>query len=438
MASTILPPVVFLDNAGTTRVPPVVSQAMVNWMNRGNPSSEYASAKSVKTMFAKFRQYLNDECRMADEFTLLLTSGGSESNCMIVTSIVRAYRVQTKKKPHIISSEAEHKSILQCLKELEADGLVDVTLIGLDHKAPHYGSVSPEAVGKAIRSNTCLVTIMSANNESGVINNVGKIGEIAQEQNVPFHTDAVQLFGKTAFYPNQLNVDAFSASFHKLHGPPGVGLLAIRTRLIKGYNLTSQISGTQNFGLRGGTENTIGIAGAFMAMKVSVQDRAAKLGYMRKMSDLIWGALSEQFACMFLEEYLKIRGVHANDKWLQLVEMRRRSQPIIIWVGQKGITRMPNVMLLSFLVGGSGEENMACGGLIRAALEEREIIVGTGSACNSASASGSHVVKAMGTPTELQDSVIRVSLSDDNTQAEIHRFLQAVLEILHSGAGIKK
>jgi cysteine desulfurase len=418
---------IYLDNNATTKIPPIVIKAVTNWMNCGNPSSNYYSAELSRKLMSKFRDLIKQDCDIGDDFSLIFTSGGTESNCSIVNILSRAYRCKTKKKPHIITSVSEHKSILKCVKDLEIEGVIEATYVPLKHTSPHYGSVDPLQVRDAIKSNTCLITIMTANNETGIINNITKIGQIAKERNVPFHTDAVQLFGKSLFRPNRLHIDSFSVSFHKFHGPTGIGILGVRNSLIKGYELCAHITGSQNEGLRGGTENIPGIAGAFMAMKLSLQQRSEKITMARRMRDHMWNSLSSQFLCMYLEDYRKNRDISSAKLWKQVIDARTSRKPIIVQISQKEDTKMPNTLLLAVY-----DEGKFCGGLCQKELVKQNIIVSVGSACNASDEHASHVVKAMGVPEELLSGVIRISVSDDNTATEIQKFIDAFIKILRS------
>jgi cysteine desulfurase len=256
--------VTYLDANGTTLMSEKTIGVINRWFNRGNPSSIYSSASESQKLMNSFRSFIAKECEIdQNEWEILFTSGASESNSHILTSAARSYAMKTGNMPHIISTAIEHKSIIKCCELLERDQLATLTIV----KPMINGLIDPESIAREIRSNTCIITCMSANNETGAINNIQRIGELAHAQNIPFHTDAVQIFGKSIIKPIIHNVDALSISMHKINGPLGCGLLIISKLLVEGYELSPHICGTQNSGLRGGTENLPAIAGSFAAFK---------------------------------------------------------------------------------------------------------------------------------------------------------------------------
>ncbi|NBQ44027.1 MAG: aminotransferase class V-fold PLP-dependent enzyme, partial [Mycobacteriaceae bacterium] len=203
--------VVYLDNNATTLMPGKVIDALNAWCNRGNPSSEYASAREARQMMDAFRQQVAVECGFEldgpNAYAVVFTSGASESNCHIVTSAVRSYAAKTGRLPHVITSAAEHKSLLACCERLASERLCQLTILPVGRAGPGLGAVDPAAVAAALRPNTCLVSIMAANNETGVLSNLREISKAVRKARVPLHSDAVQLFGKSAVRPVALGVD---------------------------------------------------------------------------------------------------------------------------------------------------------------------------------------------------------------------------------------
>ena len=230
-AGTTSKKIIYLDNNGTTKICTPAKNAMIKWLGcMSNPSSDSKISVNAISMINDAKKYVQTHCS-APKYSVIFTSGSSESNCLIIISCAESYAKLKKKKPHIITSTIEHKSIIKCCKKLISCGYADITFID----PLSTGVISTELVKKAIRPNTCLITIMSANNEIGSINPISEIGKMAHRKNIPFHTDTVQTFGKYKMnLPNNC-IDAISVSFHKLYGPMGIGMLIINNELIAGY-----------------------------------------------------------------------------------------------------------------------------------------------------------------------------------------------------------
>ena len=256
---------VYADNAATTRMHQTAIDTMTYHLNNtfGNPSSLYTIGQQAKEVLETARADMA-ACFGAQPREIYFTSGGSEADNQAITSA--AYLGARKGKKHIISTTFEHHAVLHTLKRLEKQGF-EVTL--LDVHAD--GLVSAQQVAEAIRDDTCLVTIMFANNEIGTIEPVRQLAAAAHEANVVFHTDAVQAFGHEPIDVNELGIDMLSASSHKIYGPKGVGLLYVR-RGVKLENLLD--GGQQERGRRGSTENVPGIVGFARAAELAVDELA--------------------------------------------------------------------------------------------------------------------------------------------------------------------
>ena len=395
-------------------------KSMVKWCNRGNPSSGYASAKEARSLMEEFRQYVGRLCgfnpccmesrdgdtqRNSDPnaFKIIFTSGASEANCTVLAGVVAAYTSVRGITPHIIMSAIEHKSLHTMAEEYERDGRAEVTFV----QPTRSGHIRPEDVAAAFRDNTCLVCVMQANNETGAINDIAQIGRMAHEHGVPFHCDTVQSFGKMPEYPNPImdNLDSFCISFHKLGGPPGIGALIIRQQLLLGYKLQPLIYGTQNEGVRGGTENLPGIGAAYTAIKqVHLVDATLKPLIMRELS----------------KHYPTCRYTQYDTSHNYPVE--------IVFMSGASEYYLSGTLLLSVV---KRYEPYMCNTKLKEYLESKGIIVSVGSACNTASAKASHVLYAMGADKYIRKGAIRVSIGADNTVEEIKKF---IVEFL---AGIK-
>ena len=248
---------IYADHAATTKMSDAAIQTMVSLMNEtwGNPSSLYSFGQKAKEALEEARKTIASLIG-ADPGEILFTSGGSEADNQAIVSAAQLGRKAGKK--HIISSAFEHHAVLHTLAKLEKEGF-EVTLLDVHEN----GRIVPSEVKDAIRDDTCLVTIMAANNEIGTIQPIREIGAICRERKVPFHTDAVQVISHIPVNVKEDNIDLLSASAHKFHGPKGVGFLYAR----KGIRLTNLIEGgAQERGKRAGTENVPGIAAMATAL----------------------------------------------------------------------------------------------------------------------------------------------------------------------------
>lgn len=441
-------PPAFLDYNSTAPMAPEVVDAFVRWANQGNPSAEHAGAGRARKMMEAFRRELAAECGLEldgpDGYHLVFTSGGAESNSTVVTGAVRAFLAKTRRLPHVVTSAAEHKSLLACCLRLAKEQLCQLTVLPVGQGGAGLGAVSAADLEAALRPNTCLVTVMAANNETGVLTDLRALAEVARRARVPFHSDAVQLFGKAPLRAAALGLDAFSASFHKLGGPPGVGLLALRRSFVAGYDLAPLVCGSQNGGLRGGTENLPGIGASFAAFRRATAQRAEKTARVLRLRELAREALAARLPCFYLEEHggaprASIDGgitppPAARESTPAVKRALRAAQraggpPVVFWVAPADQRRvLPNTLLLAVRRPGF------CNKAARAALEKRGVIVSTGAACTArdGSEASSGVLVAMGVDPALQAGALRVSLGDDTTAAEVERFVRQFFAVVTS------
>ena len=411
--------IVYLDNNATTMMNDKILASMLHWCNKGNPSSDFGNAASE--MIYEFKEYIAKVCkfnlpdtRLTDnDYAVIFTSGASESNATIIRMVVDAYLETKKKIPHIVMSSIEHKSIYDMVKSLEERNLVTVTLIS----PTSAGIVRPEDVLVSIRPDTCLVTIMHANNETGAINDIQQIGKLAHSRGVPFHTDTVQTFGRFPIAPIDSNVDSFCISFHKFNGPPGVGALVIKSKFIKGFNLNPIITGSQNDNLRGGTENTPGLGAAFTAMKLCMNSRAIKNKRLSELKEYIVKSLVKEFSSELYSTYNK-----AGSKLLTVPKK-------IVFLSDITDNYLPNTIMLSVVkkVG-----TPVCNVGIKKKLMNKGIIISVGSACNTSSDKASHVLYAMGADEYIRKGALRITLGDYNLESDIQTFIVEFIKIVHS------
>lgn len=412
---------IYLDANATTHMPDEVVREMMKWINCGNPSSGYKTAIACRAKMTQLRKLIGQLCKITpccaeardggevstrpDEYKLIITSGASESNCTFIHMIVNAYSEKIGAVPHIIFSAIEHKSIRDCLQDLTARGQIESTEV-----APvRSGHIKPIDVMAAVRPNTIAAFVMHANNETGAINDVAEIGRLCHLQNVVFFTDCVQTFGKFPINPFP-HIDAFSLSFHKLHGMTGLGLLAIKSELWQGFNMRPVIYGSQNLHLRGGTENMPAIAAAYAALKITMASRAAKNKALQQCRLTVLSALKESGIPLIAYEHY---GEHSPDI-------------CIVFFNGFGANYLPNTILLSLV---KKTKPYVCNVEMKNRLETEGIIVSVGSACNTASEKASHVLYALGADEYIRKGTLRVSFDDCNTLADAKTFADTYIKI---------
>ena len=378
--------VVYADNAATTKMSPAAIKAMLPYMETiwGNPSSLYGAGQRAAEALQSARERIA-ACFGASAGEIYFTSGGSEADNQAIISAAKIG--ERKGKKHIISSAFEHHAVLHTLKKLEKAGF-EIELLDVHEN----GLIHPSQVADAIREDTCLVTIMYANNEIGSIQPIAEIGTICKEKGVLFHTDAVQAAGHLPIHVVEQNIDMLSLSAHKFHGPKGTGVLYAR----KGIPLTNIIEGgAQERGKRGGTENVP----AIMAMATALEE-----------------------ACAHMEENTK--------KVLKL-----RSRLI------EGLSKIPHSVLNGDLEKRlPGNVNFCFEGIegesLLLLLDDKGICASSGSACTSGSLDPSHVLLAIGRPHEVAHGSLRLSLCEENTEEDVEYILQSVPDIVEYLRGI--
>ncbi len=372
---------IYFDNAATTKMCNEACNAMFPLLEElcGNPSSAHEAGQAAASALFTARRDIA-ECIGCEANELFFTSCGSEGNTMAILSA--AEYSKTNGKHLIISQKTEHHSVLNILRSLEKKGF-EICLLDVDE----YGMVSPENIARAIRPDTALVTIMTANNEIGTIQPIAEIGRICKERSVLFHTDAVQAAGHIPLDVTALNCDMLTISAHKFHGPKGVGAVYIR----RGIPVTQLIyGGGQERGKRGGTENLPAIAGMAAALKYSISEMDMHTEYISILRDRLIDGIS------------KLPNVHLN--------------------GHPTARLCGNV---SFCFGDIEGERLVY------LLNKRGICCSSASACSSGMSEPSHVMLAIGRTTELAKGSLRLSISEYNTPEEIETVLSALREIIN-------
>lgn len=382
----------YLNNNATTATPEVVKNEIHKWLGCGNASVDPKSKKLLEDA----KKYIAKHCHISlNDYEVIFTSCASESNSTIINS------VKGLKRKNIITTEIEHNSILKSCSHLD----VEVKYV----KPNKYGLVSVESIEKLINKNTVLISIMYVNNEVGSINPIADIGLLAKKHNIPFHCDAVQMFGKCRLNIPKLNVDAISMSFHKLYGPPGIGLLVMKKSFShrRNVNFSPLIAGSQNNDLRGGTENIPYIAGSIAAMKWNFNRRKEKNQYICKLIETIMNHLDKKYKFVNYAEFSK--------------SMLKEHEVIIVYYGYYNKSSQScNTLLLSIAT----DRKKMCNMKMKKYLEENKVIVGIGSACNAKSKKASHVLYSLNAPPVLRRGTLRVSLGDYNTAKDVQRFCQ--------------
>lgn len=371
---------IYLDNAATTKMSEHAIQAMLPYMNEifGNPSSLHSAGQQANEALTDARTRIA-RLLNAEPSEITFTSGGSEADNQALVSAARLGEKHGKR--HIISSAFEHHAVLHTLDKLQKEGF-EVTLLDVQED----GLIRLEQVAEAIRPDTCLVSIMYANNEIGTIQPIAEIGALCHEHGILFHTDAVQAVGHLNIDVKVQQIDMLSLSAHKFHGPKGAGVLYSR----KNIPLTTLIEGgAQERHKRAGTENIPAIIGMAAAMEdacAHLAENASKIGALR--DRLIQGLSEIPHAVLNGDAEKRLPGnVHFCFEGIE-------GESLLLFLNDKGIC------------------------------------ASSGSACTSGSLDPSHVLLAIGRPHEIAHGSLRLSLSEETTEADIDTTIQAVKDVV--------
>ena len=371
---------IYADHAATTAMSEAAIEAMTRCMREeyGNPSSLYRIGQRAKETLEQARAEIASVIH-AEPREIVFTSGGSEADNQAIRSAALAGK--KKGKNHIISTAFEHHAVLHTLEQLKTEGF-DVTLLDVHEN----GVVRPEEVEAAIRPETCLVTVMYANNEIGTIQPIREIGAVCRARQVLFHTDAVQAVGPLAVDVQAENIDYLSASAHKFHGPKGTGFLYAR----KGVPLLPLINGgAQEKGKRAGTENLPGIVGMAAALLETAAERDAEAVRLTELRDRLIAGLRE----------IPHSALNGDAE-----------------------RRLPGNVSFCF-EGIEGESLLLL-------LDEKGISASSGSACTSGSLDPSHVLLAIGRVHDVAHGSLRLTLGRENTPEDIAYIIDAVKDVV--------
>ena len=372
----------YFDNSATTRCYPEVAEIVVKTMTEdfGNPSAMHLKGVEAEKYVREAAQILAKILKV-NEKEIIFTSGGTESNNLALFGGADANK---RSGNHIITTSVEHAAVGQPAERLEQMGY-EVTIVPVDHR----GVVQLEALEKALRPDTILVSTMYVNNEVGAVMPVEEIAKLVHEKSPKalYHVDAIQEFGKYRIYPKKAGIDMLSVSSHKIHGPKGVGFLYINEKA----RIQPQIlGGGQQAGMRSGTDNVPGIAGLGVAAKMVYTDFDKKIEHMYQ--------LKERLA----EGFLKLPDVRLNG-----MEIREGA---------------PQILSASFL--GVRSE------VLLHTLEEKGIYVSAGSACSSHKRKAAGTLSAMGMEAAQRESTLRFSFSEENTFEEVDYVLEVIGQVL--------
>ena len=368
--------IVYVDHSATTCIKKEVLDEMLPYFNEfyGNPSSMYELGIKSREKIEECRAKICNLIGAKEKEEIYFTSGGSESDNMIIKGIAYANR---NKGNHIITTKIEHKAVLNTCKELEKDGF-EVTYLDVEQN----GLVNINDVRKAVKKDTILISVMFANNEVGIIEPIKEIASLARFKGIYFHTDAVQAIGNIKINVSDLGIDAMSVSAHKFYGPKGIGVAYIR----KGINFTPLINGgSQENSKRAGTENVPGIVGITKAMEIAFSN---------------------------LENYnLKLLNLRNN-----FIDKIKEKIPEVIFNGDLENRLSGNI---NFYIPNINGKNLLT------LLNMEGICASSGSACNLAEPS--YVLKALGKSNEIASNSIRLTFGDENTEADVEFIIDKIV-----------
>lgn len=371
---------IYLDNNATTRLDDDAFNAMIPFFKEeyGNAFSLHLFGRETGKAVSESRKVIADLLGVIPE-EIIFTGSGTEGDNLAIRGVARAYKNRGK---HIIVSSIEHPGVRNTCKDLEKEGF-EVTVLNVDKN----GVVDLEQLKSAIKDETILISVMHANNETGVIQPIEEIGKIAKENKILFHVDAVQSMGKLEINPKEMGIDLLVFTAHKFYGPKGVGALYVRNGVRLGKVITG---GGQERKLRPGTTNTPLIVGMAKALEKAYAEREEENKRVGELRD-------------YFEEQISAR------------------IPEIV-INGKNVPRLPGTSSVTF--------KYVEGESILLSLSMKGIAVSSGSACSSDELQASHVLLAMGIPAEFAHGTIRFSLGKYNTKEEIDYTIEAVVEII--------
>ncbi|QQY11261.1 MAG: cysteine desulfurase [Candidatus Xiphinematobacter sp.] len=382
---------VYLDYNATTPLAEEALNAMMPYLtnNYGNPSSQHRAGRQARVAIDNAREELSSLLGAGVRpHEIIFTGGGTEANNLAILGLART-KSSKKRGTHLVTCATEHHAVLHSFEYLRHQEGFEVTILPVDS----FGQVDPNQLSAAIRPETVLVSIMSANNETGTLQPISVLAKICRERGVFFHSDMVQSFGKQPISPHEIGVDALSIASHKFYGPKGIGALFLRS----GVSIEAiHFGGSQESRHRPGTENVAGIVGLSSAATMAVGRMPKETSRLMVLRKQLWRGLSSIYP-------EAVCNGHPRDI-------------------------LPNTLNVSF-------PNVQGGETLLIALDLEGICVSSSSACMVGSTQPSHVLLAMGVSTNLAQSTIRFSLGHFTTEKDIETAIHAMERILRHGAG---
>lgn len=426
---------VYFDNNATTKLCNPAKNELMKYIDSPNISSSYREATNVRDIVESGRNYILGHCKTdPTNYTCIFNSGATEGNNFIIRSVTESFstildqknRDSPNKKPHVIVSSVEHKSILECCEILQGLDKIEYSILPVNI----YGQADISKLPSLIRPETCLICVMFANNELGTLMPIRAISNLCSKNKIFFHCDCVQVFGKYIIDLTSLDITSISFSFHKFYGPKQIGGLIIKNDALKKYNLHAQIAGSQEFHLRGGTQNPSLILSGIAALKDTFIKRTDKNVKLLTMRNHILDELNKHFTTVGIpilnyDQYhtMSLSSINEESK------VHNPSVVILSPPADKINIYLHNTILLSFVYKPDpSDENYFCNGILKDSLEEKKIIVSVGSACNTQSKFSSHVLTAIGSDKYIKKGTLRISLGDTNTIAECTKFAKAYFD----------
>ena len=450
----------YFDTNGTAPMCDKAAKVQQKMTKSFNASSTSKIAETARNALEVSTTEILEHCRVSNEtHQCIFTSGGTEGNVTFIQMVVNAAWEKSgfdeKRTPHVVASSIEHKSILSCLENLAALKRCTYTLV-----PPHlHGIILVDNVVSAIKPETCLVTVMGGNNENGAINDIYAIHSECKSRGIPMHSDMVPLFPRLRVNlnpeirsePTEINdfdapVEAITISGHKFGGPKGIGALIIHRGFKRAAGLRPILSGSQQEGMRGGTENTQGIASMAAALKDTFTRRASKNKLLRDQIRCIVAQFKKAgFPVIDYREYIAKTGYDVelgedppraasldavsdgiSDAFEDSVDVDDIERPFMVVYGppkNKMKWRLPNTLQLAIVT-----EDKFCNVDLKKYLDNNGIVVGISSACLTSSKEASHVVKSLLVSPEMRRGTIRISLADDNTKSSCKNLVSGILK----------
>jgi cysteine sulfinate desulfinase/cysteine desulfurase-like protein len=393
--------VIYLDNVNSSSL--CTNAEKIYKKSISNKSIKpYEKSKIVKDA----KEYLLKICNSDNQYSIFFTSGDIESNTIFLCSTVNAYKKIRKIKPHIVISAVENQAIIKYANSLKDSGQIDLTYI----KPNIYGCILSEHVISSIKPNTCCVFITYINKELGSVNNIEKISNLLHEKKIPLHSDCTYLFGKHKLDLKKTNIDAATITFDKISGPVGLGAIIIKNDLLTGYKLHEHSATLENKR----NENIPAISSAIESVKYSLTNRKIKNAKLLKFRKEIITKLSAKFQLIVYSDF-----INSDEPPLE-ESSKSKNQLIVLGPPTNNESYFTPSILSIALITNKNKSGLD----IQTELEKKDIIIGV------PEIDSIHIYNEIKMPKEIQNNIIRISLSDDLSQQDINKFITALQKIL--------